>query len=379
MDARSTPCLLVSLSPCLRCLMICAALALTGCPRKEQPHAPATAPRESVALRVLVVNEPGVAETINQLRGEWTERSGGALTATNKSWVDVAKAKNLDTDVIIFPSRYMGELCAREWLRPVRSSVLESDEFKADDVFPLVRRELIQWGGEVMALPLAIDLVLPGKKYDDHPGIVILAEAAPDAVSSEREGALFDPRTMKPRIDSPAFVRALERIAESMQKKAKLETDFARYIPVLGYDDRLVSVISASRNGASAFKLIAWLASPEISSQLEKSGGRMRSPRKSPAARSAVDHAATDVQQGANRGRKLEAVLSGDKCLVIPRIPAVDEYLSTLDDAISAAAAAKTPPTAALQQASQKWEQITDKLGREKQRQAILKHMGISE
>src|SRR5882757_1631199 len=99
-----SPCLLVSVSACLRCLLICATMVTTGCPRKG-PSTPSAARRASVALRVLVVNEPGVAEAINRLRGEWAERSGGELSATTGEWKDVAGAKSIDADVVIFPSR----------------------------------------------------------------------------------------------------------------------------------------------------------------------------------------------------------------------------------------------------------------------------------
>src|SRR6188472_3146603 len=74
---------------------------LAGCPRGTQPESDgakkdAAAPRASVALRVLVVNEPGVADAINRLRGEWAERSGGDLSATSRDWKDVAAAKNIE-------------------------------------------------------------------------------------------------------------------------------------------------------------------------------------------------------------------------------------------------------------------------------------------
>src|SRR5467141_1895747 len=108
---------------------------LSGCPNTKQVNTESTkkdvasAPRASVALRVLVVNEPGVAEGINRLRGEWAERSGGELNATSKTWRETFKATDLDADVIVFPSRYLGELCVRGWLQPVRAGVLESQEF----------------------------------------------------------------------------------------------------------------------------------------------------------------------------------------------------------------------------------------------------------
>src|SRR6476659_1789737 len=78
---------------------------LAGCPRGKQAESDgakkdAAAPRASVALRVLVVNEPGVAEAINRLRGEWAERSGGELSATSSEWKDVAGAKSIEADVV---------------------------------------------------------------------------------------------------------------------------------------------------------------------------------------------------------------------------------------------------------------------------------------
>src|SRR6476646_3946461 len=112
-------------------------LLSSGCPRGEQakPQAAAETPRASVALRVLVVNEPGVAEAINRLRGEWAERSGGELSATSSEWKDVAGAKSIEADVVIFPSRYLGELCTRGWLQPMRSSVLDGEAFDGKDVY----------------------------------------------------------------------------------------------------------------------------------------------------------------------------------------------------------------------------------------------------
>src|SRR5262245_56758172 len=64
MKSICSSCLHVSLSSCLRWLLVWLAILLTGCPRGEQekPQVAAETPRASVALRVLVVNEPAVAE-----------------------------------------------------------------------------------------------------------------------------------------------------------------------------------------------------------------------------------------------------------------------------------------------------------------------------
>src|SRR6188768_1166337 len=100
-----------------------AVLTLTftcGCPKTQSiPSAPAAStpaePRASVALRVLVVNEPQLLDAINRLRGEWAERSGGELSASGTTWQNLSASKTLDADVVVFPSRYLGELCTRNW------------------------------------------------------------------------------------------------------------------------------------------------------------------------------------------------------------------------------------------------------------------------
>ncbi len=368
--------------PCLGCLLVCAALTLAGCPRQGPPPAPLTS-RASVALRVLVVNEPGVVEAIKRLHGEWAERSGGELTAVAAEWKKVAAEKSLDADVVIFPSRYLGDLCIRGWLRPMRSNVLESKAFDDADVFPLVRRMLVRWGKQVMALPLSVDATLPGitfgKSISAHPAIEFLATAAPTVISNERDGVLFDPPTMKPRIEDPAFVAALQYWSASKLKTIARKTEAAATIPVFGFDDRLIAVTTATRNAASAFQLVEWLASAEISAQLAHDGSPSMPVRQSSASSSAWYGAALSAEERTKVAKALTSALSGDKFLMIPRIPGVDEYVAALDDAVKAAALGKVAPQAALQQAAERWEQITDAHGRETQRDAYLKHLQITE
>lgn len=367
-----------------RILVVGLLVLLCGCPRAKQADSDgakkdAATPRASVALRVLVVNEPGVAEAINRLRGEWAERSGGELSTTAGEWKDVAGAKSIDADVVIFPSRYLGELCTRGWLQPVRSSVLEGDEFDSKDVFPIVRRELMRWGGEVMALPLGIELVVPEKLNKLHPGLNFLAIAAPSAVSDGREGVLFEPQTMKPRMTDAVFVEALQRLAKAEQKNKSAESSDVHVVPVLGFADRLMGVTSSSRNGASAFKLAAWLASAETSTQLESAGERLLPVRRSLAAAAAWHDPAQSAGERAEVAKTLEVALNAERSLLVPRIPGVDKYMAALDEV------AKTPPVdkaaaeAALQKVAERWEQITNAHGREAQQRAYLKHLQISE
>jgi hypothetical protein len=361
------------------CLLL---LALAGCPRGQQKQeaaktsGEAAKPSASVTLRVLVVNEPGMAEAINRLRGEWAERSGGTLSASATTWADLATMKELDADAIVFPSRYLGELCTRDWLRPVRSSVLESPELNAADIFSLVRQTLMKWGGQTMALPLGV--TMPNSAgADQHLSIDLLNQAAPEVLSNEREGVLFDSRTMKPQIASQVFVDAMPAILKRRYKEWATTRD-GQIIPVIGYADKLVAVTASSHNAASAFKLITWLATAEISSQLATTGDRAMPVRKSLASSAAWYEPGTAVGTRQDLGKQLTEALSGHECIVVPRIPGVDEYVAALDEAADAVVRGKMQTQAALEKAAQQWEKITDSRGRDKQREAYLKHLGIS-
>jgi hypothetical protein len=323
------------------------------------------------------VNEPGMAEAINRLRGEWAERSGRTLSASSATWADVAAMKELDADAIVFPSRYLGELCTRDWLRPVRSSVLESGEFNAADVFPLVRQTLMKWGGQTMALPLGVTMS-DSPAVDRHLSISLLNQAAPQALSNEREGVLFDSRTMKPQITSQVFVDAMTSFPKRDSNQWAAARD-GHVIPVIGYADKLVAVTTSSHNAASAFKLITWLAAAEISSQLASTGDRAMPVRRSLATSPVWYEPDTPANTRHDLGKSLTEGLGGHECLVVPRIPGIDEYIAALDEAANTVASGKMQPQAALEKAAAQWEKITDAHDRDKQRQAYLKHLNIGE
>jgi hypothetical protein len=330
-------------------------------------------------LHVLVVNEPELTESINRLRGEWQERSGGKLSATAMTWQQLGDGTKIDADLVVFPSRYLGELCVRGLLRPVRTNVMESEEFDATDVFPLIRQELIRWGDEVVALPLGIQIIMPAVSIDDHPGLALLAEAAPDAVSDEREGVLFDPLTMQSRISERGFVDTLRQLVRTGPDKIRNGTDFVLDVPVVGFGDRLVGVTTATRNGASAFKLAAWLASGEISTQLASAADLQRPVRRSLVASPEWYSDSLTADDRSTLAKGMVRVLSGETCLMIPRIPGVDEYVAALDEAVRNAFNSEATPEVALQQAAQRWDEITHAHGRERQRLAYLKHLGIED
>jgi multiple sugar transport system substrate-binding protein len=408
-----------------------------------------SATRPSVALRVLIVNDPQLASAINRLRGEWAEREGGTFAAESKPWADVAGIDSLEADIVFFPARYLGELADR--LRPVRESVTRGEVYDAGDLLPLVRNRLGMLGGRQMALPLGVQIPLIGyyddwpkhegadtpaswEEYrelvsrtreappvwpardavDNWPAIMLLARAAAYACHPRQESPLFDAESMEPRIAGPPFVRALEEWRQELEHAqapnvaGQPVTDNngsatvlqwaelpgadhvysistgewepvqnpPRRVPLLA-GSTLVAITDTSRNAASAFGLAAWLTSADIVPQILPASAALLPCRRSNL--SLVDRSIADSTghvSGARIGPVVEAALSRDDALMLPRIPGVDQYLDALAAAVDMALRGDQAPTTALEQAAKKWNEITERLGRDAQRRAYLNHLG---
>jgi hypothetical protein len=62
---------------------------------------------------------------------------------------------------------------------------------------------------------------------------------------------------------------------------------------------------------------------------------------------------------------------------LVPRIPAIDEYLEALAEAVRTAQSDETKAQEALDAATAKWEELTGRMGREAQARAYRRHLGI--
>lgn len=223
-------------------------LTTAGC-EPDQPAAQAPTnppPATSVTLRVAVAEDAALAEAIKRLRGEWTERSGGQLvveawTANEVLGRPAAQgAAKGAADLLIFPSRHLGELSQTGRLRPMRKSVLNDEDLRASDFFPLVRERLIVFGGETMALPIGCVTRVLVSRHAEQPlpqaaltwrdffpdwrvtppnntphAFALLERAACYASHTSRTALLFDPETMTPRLTEQAFLRS----GELLQRK----------------------------------------------------------------------------------------------------------------------------------------------------------------
>ena len=234
---------------------------------------------------------------------------------------------------------------------------------------------------------------------------MLLARAAAYACHPRQESPLFDPESMAPRIGGPPFVRALDewlnetRSSTTTDKSPKGILQWAempgadqvfnqstgewepvpnasRGVPLLA-GGTLIAVTTTSRNATSAFELAVWLSSSEIVSQIVPAGTVLLPGRRSNlplADRWIAD--STDLGGRAKVAHVVEAALTRDDYLMVPRIPGVDKYLTELTNAVTMALRGEQSPASALEQATHRWNEITDGLGRDSQRRAYLNHLG---
>jgi len=459
-------------------VLYCIALVSLGC--ENEPIQPevrtdvSPQPRPVVKLTVLVVDAPNMAAGIQLLRGEWAERSGGQLVVEQRPAGEVLAAAAVSADVVVFPSRYLGTFVARNALRPVRSSILQSEVFRQNDLLPLVRNRVLPYGGKVYALSLGesplmlawqtveasdgetafaagataqsraagfpatghpdagpplnwqqFDLLQPKVSVSDRiqhgAAVEFLVRALGYASQRNRSSILFDPDTMQPRITSPPFLRALQEIVAVSQRPASgkrgvavtigwpqalplaaasaqrveltpvpaatavynhsleiwEEPDPPAPVVILGFAGRLVSVTRSSRNAASAFELLQWLASGEIASNLSQRSESTAWWRASQVSQASLWLRGSELGEWA--ARAITRQLSGEHCFLLPRIPAIDDYLAHLSKAVANAKLGNLSADAALQLAADAWEATTTEQGRDSQRAAYRKHLGYDD
>lgn len=432
--------------------------AAMGCEEKtaSPPDAQPTTPAASVTLRVLVVKDAQLADAISRLRGEWAELSGGEMQVLQQSGLETNGDNPPEVDLLVFPSRHLGALCEAGRLRPVRSSTLDSPALDFNDFFPLVFQREVMYGKRVMALPLGCPVPLLAHKQADGPppatwddlvtppapltaglseeqslAYGLLARAVCYAHHPARQAVLFDPATMTPRLEEPAFVRAMtdvHRAAQGGQKAATsdwilwplrpadessenfsvgLEDDLTvsplpgakriyspvskswedvsgspQQVTLLATSGRLVGVTTSSRNATSAFHLAEWLAGKENTRRLSQASPGVANPRMS-LALAPDDWTAGRKRNGAGDGRQFAKALSlslqSRRAVVVPRIPGIDDYLAALGRAVREVQSGAADPAEALAECAQAWEKLTEEQGRDRQRQAYRRSLGLDD
>ena len=144
---------------------------------------------------------------------------------------------------------------------------------------------------------------------------------------------------------------------------------------IMGFGGISLSVTRGSRNTTSAFKLLSWLGSGETATRLSRRSRRTIWFRSSQVAQAHdwLDRDSRD-HPDATRATRL---LSAAEVHLLPRIPEIDTYLLAVSEAVTKVLAGDATVEAALQAATQRWEAITEQMGRDRQRAAYRKHLGL--
>jgi multiple sugar transport system substrate-binding protein len=461
-----------------------------GCARNEHATDSANRSAGTVALRLLIIDDPAMAEAIRTLRGEWRGQTGSTLTVVEGTISKVLDNETLDADAAIVPSAALAALAERASIAPVPADVLEEPSAAWSDVFSLLRAHEAVWDGRTVAIPFGSPVLTcyyrpdllarlnrrPPQTWKEYQelarlladratlgdaaaspngsrwrgtmeplaegwgALVLLARAAAYVTHREHYSALFDLDTMRPLIDGPPFVRALEElVAVAGDDRADLlsadpgavrrafwngqcgmaltwptavaEIEPVEPAPPVGFvelpgspdvfqytakqwekrregeEDRVTLLGAAGRWGVvsrnsehsgRAFQLLTWLAGHQGGRQVCAKSDATTLFRQShvqsaadwvekPLPPEAAAQYATETQRALGRQQRLFAI----------RLPGHADYLAALDEAVHAAVRGEQSPEAALRQASARWEEITERLGRDAQGDAYLRSLGL--
>ena len=254
-----------------------------------------------------------------------------------------------------------------------------------------------------------------------YPHVVeLLARAIAYSQHRSRSAICFDVESMQPLLTTPPFVKALQQMCSEQLAKDSPAASLALVFPstegsttiaelpnaqqvynlprntweknkaaegvtLLGFAGRSMSVTRSTRNSSSAFRLLAWLGSEATSTQLSPRSQATAWFRKSQLA-SAQKWLAEDTGRDA-ASTLVTKLLASEQSFLLPRIPGIDEYLKKLDEAVSSAledspVSGQTQSEFAeqtLQQATSHWNAITDHYGRDRQRVAYRRHLGLDD
>ncbi len=240
----------------------CLGSLISGCQPQVDPttspegsHASRPPSGEVRPLKVVVIDDPALADAV---KNEWAAQNEAGLqtlTYTSEQFLELIRQQQWTerADAILFPSPLMGELIERRLIAKMPKRVIADERLGLNDIFPLLRHQEMRWGRTLYAIPLSnslfslavhsslpdIDqesgfstwtafhdwlasspvpadpqtyrLVMPLKGEWAAHGL--LMRAASYVCQNGQISTYFDFRSLQPMIDQPPFVRALRELA----------------------------------------------------------------------------------------------------------------------------------------------------------------------
>lgn len=419
------------------------------------------------------------------------KETGGKVRVVTPSWNETIekidqslKDPNLKYDIFVVISMWNGTLLGNNHIEPIPEAIKK--EIDWDDVLPIYRNTVLSWNGKAYGLPYDGDCInlyyrkdifdkpeykaafskrygyplAPPKTWkafrdiaeffngwdwdgdgkveygmaglrvkDDISMLQFFAQAGAYAKYPDDKAYYFDPETMKPRINNPAFVRALSDYVNFMKfgppgmasfaghdvrnsfasgevamaldwadmgifvanSPVSIIKDKVGYAQIPGSDTVYnahthkwekrhndVSSISGnwmflvnkdSKHKDLAFAFAAHMTSKEMTKKLTATNGTAVNPSRY----SHFNDPASWEQAGFSTASakayldEITVSLSNPNVVYDITIPGAGEYYQAIDEYAYKAVKGEMTPQAAMDHAAHSWEQITDDLGREKQ------------
>ena len=453
------------------------------------------------ALRVVTRDTPAIGGPAQQHGLSFTEETGVPVRVLRLSFGQLYDeimigfvAGHHRHDVLLIPSAWLADFAP--YLAPVPERLLTGEAFA--DIHPTYRDALMRWDNRWVALTIDGDLhigayrtdlfgdrdnragfediygraLAPPRTWAEYHDVAaffhhrdqadgttlagtaeafvdggqrvwfLASRAAAYAHVPGRSGAMFfDPETMAPAVDNPAWVRALSEYRQALAVapdnaramdsydvrtafvrgrvamnidwtdtgvlaadetrsavagrtgffmlpgsreawdpalRAWQQFDRPRRVPFLAFGGWVAAVPAASRVIDAAWDYVAWLSSPERSARDVTDGTSGVNPYR-------LSHLDTpglwrDVFDGNGASAYLSVIRQSlDHPLVARdlRIPGVRAYLAALDRGIGRVLDGAAMPDVALAGVAVEWELITDRLGRAAQRRQYRAAMGL--
>lgn len=434
-----------------------AAIGISGCDfgSSEVEQATTEVAPTAASTVPLRITSTATAEFNQRVQMAWSAVSEQPLEITSASddtLVDEAER----TDVVLFRTSEMGDLQAADLLTPLAEKFLESEPVAADSFLAGLVNGSMRWGDETYALPLGTalpavwgtaetdaDESLTWKDFSERVRAVPEGQAAEPLAegwaaiallhrASTQTSAtwLFERNTLKPVLQSPPYVRALEQLVADRERYPQAlltpeevwsrlhagelqiaigwptggELGTAAAVRMLPYPTAeevfidqwkpaelaprppfvsprglLVAVAASCRQTAAARTFMTWLTGREGHAAVRSASSNLAANRTAVLPDEAGGLAVApegNLARGSYDKYVIETLGDGQ---VRPslRLPGADEYLAALDAQVVRALAGEATPEEALEAASEEWEAITERLGRQKQLRAWMQAQGL--
>jgi multiple sugar transport system substrate-binding protein len=166
--------------------------------------------------------------------------------------------------------------------------------------------------------------------------------------------------------------------ADQRQWEPRPADEQRQTVPLWAISGRLGGVMATSRRAGPAANLLALLATADWGRKVLMSGQQAGVSRIQQLER---PDDWVDAQLAGEAAREFAAVVGDSQRLpawmAVPRIPGRDRYLATLDEAVRKAVRGERSTDEALAEAAQQWNAITTELGKDAQKKAYRRCLGV--